>query len=546
MQPPQRKGKLPLYGRGRLVELQEKFDELEEMGVFKKPEDIGIVVEYLNPSFLVNKPSGGSRLVTAFGDVAKYSKPQPSLLPDIDSTLRTIGSWTYIIETDLTKAFHQIPLSRESQKYCCVATPYKGIRVYVRAAMGLPGSETALEEIMCRVLGDELQKGSVAKIADNLYCGADSIEELYQIWERVVIKMDKANLQFSAPKTVICPTASVILGWKWVNGTLSPTNHRISTLSTCSKPSNVKGMRSFLGAFKVLGRVIQNHTKFLGPLEEVCGSSKDSKDQIQWTDDLHKAFTDAQNHLKSWKSITIPRSGEQLFIVTDGSVRECGLGSTLYVMRDSKPLLAGFFSAKMRCHQIRWLPCEVEALSIGTSIKHFAPYIIQSGLKPILLTDSKPCVESFQLLCKGEFSTSPRVSTFLAIASRYQVLIQHLAGKANVPSDFASRNALPCTDPNHCLCSFITDISESVTRNIAVSDVLNGSIKLPFISRVAWIETQKDCPDIRRAVSHLRQGTRPSKKETSINDVKRYLNVASVARDGLLIVPFDEPLVPHL
>ena len=43
-------------------------------------------------------------------------------------------------------------------KYCGVATPFKGVRVYVRSAMGMPGSETALEELMCRVLGHLLQE----------------------------------------------------------------------------------------------------------------------------------------------------------------------------------------------------------------------------------------------------------------------------------------------------------------------------------------------------------------------------------------------------
>ena len=117
-QPPQRKGRLPQYARNRLVELQEKFDELEALGVFKRPEEVNVNVEYLNPSFLVKKPSGGSRLVTAFADVGRYSKPQPSLLPDVDSTLRQIGQWRYIIATDLAKAFYQIPLSKDSMKYC--------------------------------------------------------------------------------------------------------------------------------------------------------------------------------------------------------------------------------------------------------------------------------------------------------------------------------------------------------------------------------------------------------------------------------------------
>ena len=58
-QPPKRKGHLPLYGRDKLVQLQDKFDELEEAGVFRRPEDVGISVEYVNPSFLVKKPGGG-------------------------------------------------------------------------------------------------------------------------------------------------------------------------------------------------------------------------------------------------------------------------------------------------------------------------------------------------------------------------------------------------------------------------------------------------------------------------------------------------------
>ncbi len=178
VEPPQRKGRLPQYARDRLLELQNKFDELESLGVFQRPEDIGISVEYLNPSFLVRKPNGGSRLVTAFSDVGRYSKPQPSLMPNVDSTLRQIAEWKHLIASDLTSAFYQIPLSRSSMKYCGVATPFRGVRVYARCAMGMPGSETALEELMCRVLGDLLTEGVVVKLADDLYCGGNTPEEL--------------------------------------------------------------------------------------------------------------------------------------------------------------------------------------------------------------------------------------------------------------------------------------------------------------------------------------------------------------------------------
>ena len=59
VEPPQRKGRLPQYARSKLMDLQNKCDELEKLGVFKRPEDFNVAVEYLNPSFLVKTSNGG-------------------------------------------------------------------------------------------------------------------------------------------------------------------------------------------------------------------------------------------------------------------------------------------------------------------------------------------------------------------------------------------------------------------------------------------------------------------------------------------------------
>ncbi|CAG2254384.1 unnamed protein product [Mytilus edulis] len=114
-----------------------------------------------------------------------------------------------------------------------------------------------------------------------------------------------------------------------------------------------------------------------------------------------------------------------------------------------------------------------------------------------VLTDSKPCVPGFGKLCRGEFSASPRVTSFLSVVSRYQVSVNHLSGRANIPSDFASRNAPVCTEPN---CQ--THSRSFKTRHPALQ------------------------------------------KLTNIKDVKRYLNVASIAKDGLLVVRRCDPLAP--
>ena len=65
---------------------------------------------------------------------------------------------------------------------------------------------------------------------------------------------------------------------------------------------------------------------------------------------------------------------------------------------------------------------------------------------------------------------------------------------------------------------------------------------MPFTSRPAWLSIQSECQDLRRTHAYLHQGTRPSKKLTNIRDVKRYLRVATIAKDGLLVVRREQAL----
>ena len=70
--------------------------------------------------------------------------------------------------------------------------------------------------------------------------------------------------------------------------------------------------------------------------------------------------------------------------MTDGSVVKHGTGATQYVTRNDKLSMAGFFSAKLEKHQVTWLPCKIEALSIAASVKSAAPvhYTIQTSGMP--------------------------------------------------------------------------------------------------------------------------------------------------------------------
>ena len=130
----------------------------------------------------MKKSSGGHRLVTAFNQLGDYVKPQPAAMPNVDEVLRQIAQWEHIIKSDLRDAYYHISLARKSMKYAGIVSPFRGTFVYKRAVMGLPGSEASLECLLCRILGDLMMQGRVVKLADDLYIGSNSVDQLCETW----------------------------------------------------------------------------------------------------------------------------------------------------------------------------------------------------------------------------------------------------------------------------------------------------------------------------------------------------------------------------
>jgi hypothetical protein len=95
----------------------------------------------------------------------------------------------------------------------------------------------------------------------------------------------------------------------------------------------------------------------------------ESHNNVNWTNELHASFKCVQEAVASPKTIYLPRSEDTLWIVTDGAVKNYGIGATQYATRETKLLICGFFSAKRRGRQVSWIPCEIKALfkAIGFS-----------------------------------------------------------------------------------------------------------------------------------------------------------------------------------
>ena len=315
------------------------------------------------------------------------------------------------------------------------------------------------------------------------YCGGDTIEELLLNWRQVLHALYTNALRLSSPDHHLSEEHHYFRVdlVQWLHPGKPPPISDTLHLCYTSKSS-----RSAILHWS-LQSPCSCYPQLLIPPVPLRGSiaGRQSQETLNWFEDLRSTFQTAQAALSSTRTITLPRPNDQLWIVTDGSVKKHSIGATLYVTRNGKPRLAGFFSAKLRGRQPTWIPCEVEALSIAASTKHFGPFIVQSTNHACILTNSKPCVQAYEKLCRGEFSASPRISTFLSTVSRFQASIRHLAGSANIPSDFASRNAPDCYDSTCQVCTFVRHIEESTVMRVSAQEILSGDAKLPFTSRAA-------------------------------------------------------------
>ena len=115
---------------------------------------------------------------------------------------------------------------------------------------------------------------------------------------------------FPRPKSSAQEKA-IVLGWVWSNGTLQASPHKLAALSLVEPSLTVQGLHSFVGAYKVLSRVLPRVGELLDPLDQAT-AGKESRGKIVWGNELLLAFKTAQRTLEDNQSIRVPQPQDAL------------------------------------------------------------------------------------------------------------------------------------------------------------------------------------------------------------------------------------------
>ena len=179
--PPQ-KDWAPQFSRKCLDLMQAKCDEMEQCGILQDPSKAGISVRNVSPTFIQqkwrakHKPLAECsldeiRYITCFNALNDSIHSIPGRSSVYNDILKFCARKKFRIHADLTSSYFQVKVHRKFWQYLGVMTPYRGLRVITRLGQGLLNSDVHLEQVVTRVLGDEMLRGMCVIARDDLNCG---------------------------------------------------------------------------------------------------------------------------------------------------------------------------------------------------------------------------------------------------------------------------------------------------------------------------------------------------------------------------------------
>ena len=83
-----------------------------------------------------------------------YVQKIPAKYNNLEETIRIVGSFEYVITSDLTDSFWQRHIAADKLPYFAFHSPYRGTCIFLRSTQGFLNQSEGLVEMLSCVLSD--------------------------------------------------------------------------------------------------------------------------------------------------------------------------------------------------------------------------------------------------------------------------------------------------------------------------------------------------------------------------------------------------------
>ncbi|XP_062541724.1 uncharacterized protein K02A2.6-like [Armigeres subalbatus] len=252
-----RAGKTPVFRPKRPVAyamyrtVDDELDRLEQDGIIK-PVDFS---EWAASIVVVRKANGSIRICGDYSTgLNEALQPNQYPLPLPQDIFASLANCTVFSQIDLTDAFLQVEIDETSRQLLTINT-HRGLYQYNRLPPGVKAAPGAFQQIIDTMLAG-LQR--VSGYLDDVVVGGIDEEDHRKNLEAVLKRLKEFGFTVRADKCTFGEEQIGYLGLLLDRHGLRPDPAKIETIVKLPVPTDVSGVRSFLGAINYYGKFVPN------------------------------------------------------------------------------------------------------------------------------------------------------------------------------------------------------------------------------------------------------------------------------------------------
>ena len=388
---------------------------------------------WASPVVMVRKKDGTHRFCIDYRQLNAVTRADTYPLPRIDDLLDQLGQCHYFSTLDLASGYWQIRMSPASREKTAFTTP-QGLYEFLVMPFGLTNAPAVFQRLMQRlVTGLNPASGPdfVAVYIDDILVFSPTLEQHLSHLRAVIERISEAGLKLKPSKCLFVRSEVEYLGHLITPEGLKPNSRLVAAVRDFPRPTNVSGVRRFLGLSSYYRRFIRNFAKIAEPLRELTRKNA----TFTWTVACEDAMDKLKERLTTAPVLAYPAFRKPYTVETDASIS--GLGAVLsQTQPDQKLHPVAYASRSLSTAERNYCVTELETLAVVWALTRFHSYLY--GQSVTVITDHtavRAVLETPDPSCKHA-----RWWTKVYGAGLKDVKIVYRAGQLNHGADALSRS----------------------------------------------------------------------------------------------------------